>query len=58
MERVVVAAIKAAGHPYEGEEKSSLFLPLVFISLINVRGVFGRLVIHVIILILVHPRLV
>ena len=55
---MVVAAIKAAGHPYEGEEKSSLFLPLVFISLINVRGVFGRLVIHVIILILVHPRLV
>jgi hypothetical protein len=28
---------------YEREEESSLFLPLVFISLITVMGVFGRL---------------
>jgi len=49
---------KVVGWPFEGKKESSLFLPLVFISLINVREVFGWLVIHVVILILVYPRLV
>ena len=53
-----IVATKAAGWPFRGKEESSFFLPLVFISLINVREVFGWLVIHVVILILVHPRLV
>jgi hypothetical protein len=53
-----IVATKAAGWPFGGKDESSFFLPLVFISLINVREVFGWLVIHVVILILVHPRLV
>jgi len=36
----VVAATKATAS-FEGEEESYPFLPLVFISLINVMGVFG-----------------
>ena len=38
-EGMCVAAITIGN--YRGEEESSLFLPLTFISLINVMGVFG-----------------